>query len=104
MGFSGYMNLDPLLLNSVHTLKSASLDFLDKSRHHLGDETIQTIVEEGGYSETILETAKKMHADVIVMGSHSQKWLENILLGSVTQEVLHHTTIPLFIVPTKKHN
>jgi nucleotide-binding universal stress UspA family protein len=104
MGFSGYMNLDPLLLNSVDTLKKASMDFLDKSRHHLGDETIQTIVEEGVYSETILETAKKMHADIIVMGSHSQKWLENILLGSVTQEVLHHTTIPLFIVPTKKHS
>lgn len=104
MGFSGYMNLDPLLLNSVDTLKRASLDYLDKSRHHLGDETIQTMVEEGGYSETILETAIKIDADIIVMGSHSQKWLENILLGSVTEEVLHHTNIPLFIVPTKKHN
>lgn len=104
MGFSGYMTLDPLVLNSVDTLKKASLDYLDKSRHHLGDETIRTLVEEGGYSETILETAKKMHADIIVMGSHSQKWLENILLGSVTEDVLHHTTIPLFIVPTKKHN
>ena len=104
MGFSGNITLDPLVLNSVDTLKQASLDFLDKSRHHLADETIQMIVEEGGYSETILKTAKKLHADIIVMGSHSQKWLENILVGSVTEEVLHHTTIPLFIVPTKKHN
>jgi nucleotide-binding universal stress UspA family protein len=104
MGFSGNITLDPLVLNSVDTLKQASLDFLDKSRHHLADETIQMIVEEGGYSETILKTAKKLHADIIVMGSHSQKWLENILVGSVTEEVLHHTTIPLFIVPTKKHH
>jgi len=104
MGFTGYMTLDPLVLNSVDTLKKASLDFLDKSRHHLGDETIQTMVEEGGYSETILKTAKKLHADIIVMGSHSQKWLENILVGSVTEDVLHHTTIPLFIIPTKKGN
>jgi nucleotide-binding universal stress UspA family protein len=37
-----------------------------------------------------------------VMGSHSQKWLESILLGSVTEEVLRKTNIPLFIVPTKK--
>jgi len=35
------------------------------------------------------------------MGSHSRKWLENILIGSVDEKVLHHTTIPLFIVPTK---
>jgi nucleotide-binding universal stress UspA family protein len=36
------------------------------------------------------------------MGSHSKKWLENIVMGSVTQEVLHQTTIPLYIIPTKK--
>jgi len=36
------------------------------------------------------------------MGSHSQKWLENIIMGSVTKEVLRKTTIPLFIIPTKK--
>jgi nucleotide-binding universal stress UspA family protein len=38
------------------------------------------------------------------MGSHSQKWLENIIMGSVTQEVLRKTNIPLFIIPTKKHD
>jgi nucleotide-binding universal stress UspA family protein len=37
------------------------------------------------------------------MGSHSRKWLENIVMGSVTEKVLHHTSIPLFIIPTK-HN
>jgi nucleotide-binding universal stress UspA family protein len=30
--------------------------------------------------------------------------LENVLMGSVTEKVLHHTTIPLLIVPTKKSN
>jgi len=42
--------------------------------------------------------------DCIVMGSHSQKWLENIIIGSVTQEVLRKTTIPLFIIPTKNRD
>ena len=36
------------------------------------------------------------------MGSHSRKWLENIVMGSVTEEVLRKTTVPMFIVPTKK--
>jgi len=45
-----------------------------------------------------------LHADIIVMGSHSRRWLENIVMGSVTEEVLHHTSIPLFIIPTKKHS
>jgi nucleotide-binding universal stress UspA family protein len=41
-------------------------------------------------------------AELIVMGSHSRKWLDAILMGSVTEKVLHHTVLPLYIVPTKK--
>jgi nucleotide-binding universal stress UspA family protein len=103
MGFSGYMNNDPMQLNTIEVLKSASLNFLAKSRNHLGDQTIQIVAVEGDVAETILKTAKKIHADLIVMGSHSKKWLENIIMGSVTGNVLQHTTIPLHIIPTKKH-
>jgi len=104
MGFTGYMDMGPLQLDSVDGLKKASQQFLDKSRHHLGDKTIQTLVEEGDFAESILKTAKDLHAYIIVMGSHSRKWLENIVMGSVTEKVLHHTSIPLFIIPTKKHS
>jgi hypothetical protein len=29
--------------------------------------------------------------------------LEDIIMGSVTEKVLHHTSIPLLIIPTKQH-
>ena len=103
MGFSGYMELDPIQLESIDGLIKASQVFLDKSKEHLGDETIKTLVKEGDFADTILKTAKSEHADVIVMGSHSRKWLENMVMGSVTEKVLHHTSIPLLIIPTKKH-
>ena len=83
--------------------RSSSLQYLDKSKQHLGDKTIQTIVKEGDFANSILATAKEMKADLIVIGSHSRKWLENVLMGSVTEEVLHNTLIPLLIVPTKKN-
>jgi len=101
MGFTGYLNTDPLQLNTIEVLKTASQNFLDKTRKHLGDNTIQTVVEEGDFAESIIRTAKKLHVDMIVLGSHSQKWLENIVMGSVTEEVLRLSTIPLFIIPTK---
>jgi nucleotide-binding universal stress UspA family protein len=104
MGFNGYMDMGPVQLESVDGLKNASLQYLNKSRQHLGDKTIETMVKEGDFADSILETAKELHADIIVIGSHSRKWLENILMGSVTEKVLHHTSIPLFIVPTKKIN
>jgi len=103
MGFAGDTEVNTLQIDNVEALKEASVQYLDKAKHHLGDETIKTIVEEGDLAESILKVAKKMHIDVIIMGSHSKKWLENILLGSVTEKVLNLTTIPLFIIPTKKH-
>jgi nucleotide-binding universal stress UspA family protein len=104
MGFNGFMETAQLQLNNVDSLKKASLHFLDKSKDHLGDKSIQTIVEEGDVAESILKSAKDMHADIIVMGSHSRKWLEKIVMGSVTEKVLSLTSIPLFIIPTRKRN
>ena len=104
MGFSGFMPTGQMQLDSVDGLKEAALHFLDKTRHHLGDKSIQTLVKEGDFAESILKTAKEVHADIIMLGSHSRKWLENIVMGSVTEEVLHDTTVPLFIIPTKKQH
>ena len=105
MGFGGYLNIDPKQLDLVDTgLRQASQGFLDLSKKHLFDETIQTLVQEGDTSESIIEIAQKVNADIIVMGSHSRKWLEQIVMGSVTEKVLRHTTIPMLIVPTKKNN
>ena len=104
MGYSGYVDVSPTVLESAEGLKNASLQYLDKTRQHLGDKTIQTLVKEGDFADTILTSAKEVHADIIVLGSHSQKWLENILVGSVTENVMNDSSIPLLIVPTKKHS
>jgi len=102
MGFGGYINLDLLQPDIINDLKNTSIDFLEKTRQHLGDSNIKLLVKEGSIAESILEAARALNADIIVMGSHSRRWLENILMGSITEYVLHHTTVPLFIVPVKK--
>ena len=103
MGFGGFSNLDLLAPDMIDELKKTSLHFLEKTKLHLGDDNIKILVKEGSTAELILETAKEMNADIIVMGTHSKSWLENTLMGSVTEHVLHHAAIPLFIIPTKKH-
>jgi len=97
-----YLNLGPLQLDSIVELKDASQQFLDKTKLYLNDVTIQTIVKEGDFAESIIEVAKEMDIDIIVMGSLSKRWLENIVMGSVSENVMKRTTIPMFIVPTKK--
>jgi len=101
-GFASYIDMSPFKLESSDWVKNAAQQFLDKTKKHLGDEAIKTVVVEGDLADAILKAGKSMKADIIVMGSHSRRWLEEILIGSVTEKVLHHTAIPLFIVPTKK--
>jgi len=102
--YSSYMYMRELRVDIIKDLKKSTQEFMNKSKKHLGDESIQTILKEGEIAETILNTAKEMNADIIVMGSHSRKWLENIIMGSAAEDVLKTTTLPLFIVPTKKQN
>ena len=96
MGNWQYDSLDTIALRNA-----GSRNFLEKAKRHLADTAIQTVMKDGDFAQKILETAKEIKADCIVLGSHSQRWLENILIGSVTEEVLRKTTFPLYIVPTK---
>ncbi len=102
MGFGGYLDTSQDQLANLESLKKLSLHFLDKTKKHLGDKNIQTHVVEGNVAEAIIKASKDLHADILIIGSHSHKWLESIIMGSVAEKVLHLTTIPLLIIPTKK--
>ncbi|MBN8507569.1 MAG: universal stress protein [Burkholderiales bacterium] len=48
--------------------------------------------------EAILDHAKNQSADLIVMASHGRRGLSALLLGSETQKVLTHSSIPVLVV------
>jgi nucleotide-binding universal stress UspA family protein len=48
--------------------------------------------------EEIVETANKFGCDLIMMASHGRTGLNRLLLGSETQKVLAHTTIPVMVL------
>jgi nucleotide-binding universal stress UspA family protein len=99
-----YLNMGPLQSESGLAMKDASQLFLEKIKHHLGDMMIKSVIKEGDFADCILETAKEEDIDIIVMGTHSQKWLENIVMGSVAESIMRQSTIPMFIVPTRKRD
>ena len=103
---TGFTNFDVNEFNQmidIEGLKKAGAYFLNKIKIHLGDENVQTLIEEGDdLSGTIIKAAEHVHADVIVMGSHSRRWLEQIFMGSVTEDVLDKSTVPLLIIPVKE--
>ena len=102
MGFDSFSNLDVVQTDIVNQLEEGAEEYLDKTRQFLGDETIQTVVRDGDFGESILEVADEMNADIIVMGTHSRSGWDKLLMGSVAEKVLRKSTIPLFIIPSKK--
>lgn len=101
MGFAGYADTGLSMLKNEEVLKNISGDFLEHVKSFLNDPSISTYVKEGDFPDEIVEFSKVINADLIVLGSHSHRWFEEILLGSVTEKVLRNSNISLFIVPTK---
>ena len=54
----------------------------------------------GHAARTISEIAKEAKADLIVVGTHGYGRVANLLLGSVTQGLLHQGVCPVLAVPT----
>jgi nucleotide-binding universal stress UspA family protein len=48
--------------------------------------------------EAILDQAKTSAVDLIVMASHGRRGLSAVLLGSETQKVLTHSSLPVLVV------
>jgi len=49
-------------------------------------------------AESIIAAAEKQKADLIVMASHGRKGIKRLLLGSETQHVLTHSTVPVLVL------
>ena len=49
-------------------------------------------------AEAILGAVKKNKCDLVVMASHGRKGIKRILLGSETQHVLTHSSVPVLVL------
>jgi nucleotide-binding universal stress UspA family protein len=48
--------------------------------------------------EAIIDHAKQMDCDLLVMASHGRRGVSALLLGSETQKVLTHSKVPVLVV------
>jgi nucleotide-binding universal stress UspA family protein len=48
--------------------------------------------------EEIVAAAEKYGCDLIMMASHGRSGLSKLLMGSETQSVLSHTTLPVLVL------
>ena len=60
-----------------------------------GSVRYETLVISGDPAERVLEAARSLEADLIVMGSHGRKGLSRIVLGSVAERVVRESSTPV---------
>ncbi|WP_333649085.1 universal stress protein [Candidatus Binatus sp.] len=58
----------------------------------------EMVVTSGDPAERVLETARGLDADLIVMGTHGRKGLGHLVLGSVAERVVRESPIPVLTV------
>ena len=86
---------DPLLASEVSGLD----DLGDKILAQAKDRLDPAIKAEFGYPpEMILAAAEKSGADTIVMGSRGLSGIKELLLGSVSNHIVHYAKVPVVIV------
>jgi nucleotide-binding universal stress UspA family protein len=65
------------------------------ARHDLATDYVAKV---GHAPEVIAKQAKKIKADLIIMGSHGHGNLMNLVTGSVATQVLARSTVPVLLV------
>lgn len=60
---------------------------------------VQVELRAGGTATEILQFARELPADLIVMGTHGRSGFERLMLGSITEKVLRRATCPVLSVP-----
>lgn len=61
--------------------------------------TVETRLAYGDAGESVCEFAGEIDADGIIMGRQGRGRVEELLLGSVSNYVVHHSTVPVLTVP-----
>ena len=59
---------------------------------------VKTLVEYGNPVKLILKTAEEENVSVIIIGSHGRSNFEEVLLGSVSEEVVRKAKVPVLVV------
>jgi nucleotide-binding universal stress UspA family protein len=61
-----------------------------------------SLMVQGPTAATILEQIRRFRADLVVLGSHGHGALYHLLAGSVAEELLRKSSVPVLVVPSNR--
>jgi nucleotide-binding universal stress UspA family protein len=91
--------------------EAAMLKIQSESAENIMQQTIKMLgsdlqvtqfTEYGLTADGILKCCKEFNADMIVVGTHSRTGLGRLFMGSVAENVVRHSYVPVLVVPLKE--
>jgi nucleotide-binding universal stress UspA family protein len=61
---------------------------------------VETLLMEGNAAREILRVAEEQHISLIVLGTHGRTGFSRVLLGSVAEDVIRHSRVPVLTLKT----
>jgi len=92
---------DPGIANSlIEEMEAETLAYMQSARGKLQKAGFRTsfLIRQGAIAEIILRVAAECQADVIVMSTHGRSGVKRWLLGSVADQVVTHSDLPIMLV------
>ena len=69
-------------------------------KNFIGDEIeSEALLIQGSTVETVLEEARKLDIDLLIVGTHKHSFLHNLLQENVSMELLKKAEIPMLTIP-----
>lgn len=62
----------------------------------------EALLIQGSTVETVLQEAKKLKADMLIVGTHKHSFLHNLLQESVSLELLKRAGLPILTIPVEE--
>lgn len=76
-------------------------DELQKEKARIQNAKVNTVLRDGEAHTLVLECAKSMGADLIVMGTHGHTGIRHALLGSTAEKVVRLSECPVLTVRSR---
>ena len=64
-----------------------------------GRAPVTTSVVDGAPEEVLIDAAKRLGAQMVVVGSHGDRPLFGVILGSTPYRLVHRCPVPVLVVP-----
>lgn len=64
---------------------------------------VRTVFRMGNAASEIVEVAREIQADILIMSTHGKSGLMHVFLGSTAERVVRHAPCPVLVVREKEH-